>query len=301
MYKVRFVRFMRRGISGLMVVRNAVKLGYPLYFSVKSIIGVCDEFVISEGFSEDSTMNILRELQAEYPSKVRIVHHIWKPSSAGETIAEVTNNAMAACDYDWIYYIQADEIVHEDNLRFIGSVPRMFDRYKSIFFRFTHFRPSLRFEMIGGYTHAIRMVRNYSSPWRRNLREKWQGTIPGRILRGLRLIDPLLPLTDVYSAGDGWNFSGNVRPILRADFLKPIFHVGYVNRDREVVAERLESHAELLYASLPGYRRLARAIRAGEEISEWRGQGMRIVPYPRRDYPKLLLDWAVEEGIEYVS
>jgi hypothetical protein len=291
---------MKRGISGVTVVRNAVKLGYPLYFSVKSVIDVCDEFVISEGFSEDSTMDIVRQLQMEYPTKVRVARERWKVARAGETIAEVTNNAMEKCVYEWIYYVQADEIVHEDNLGFIASVPKRYHDYRSVSFRFTHFRLNLLFEMMGNYAHAIRMVRNYSKPWRRNVRRLWYQTPLGRLLKGYYSIDPVTSFIDAYSAGDGWTFSGHIWPVLRADFLKPVFHVGYVNNDRNVLADRIESHGRLLYPTLTSYRKVAEAIRAGEKVASWRTQGLRIVPYQRGDYPKLLLDWAVRDGIEYV-
>ena len=148
---------MRKGVSGVTVIRNAAKLGYPFYYSVKSVIDACDEFVISEGFSEDSTMDIVRQLRKEYPEKVRVIHDVGRPSRDGETIATVTNNAMSRCRYDWIYYVQADEIVHEDNLSFIAGVPHLFSRYRAISFRFTHFFLSLLSEMLA-YPTAIRMV-----------------------------------------------------------------------------------------------------------------------------------------------
>jgi hypothetical protein len=291
---------MKRGISGVTVVRNAVKLGYPLYFSVKSVIDACDEFVISEGFSEDSTMDIVRQLQNEYPTKVRVARERWKAARAGETIADVTNNAMQKCAYEWIYYVQADEIVHEDNLGFIASVPERFHHHRSVSFRFTHFRLNLLFEMMGSYPHAIRMVRNYSKRWRKNIRRLWYWTPPGRLLKGYYSIDPVASLLDAYSAGDGWTFSGRIWPVLHANFLKPVFHVGYVNKDRNIVANRIESHGRLLYPTLDSYPKVAKAIRAGKEIESWRAQGLKIAPYQRTDYPKLLLDWAAKDGIEYV-
>lgn len=290
---------MRKGVSGVTVVRNAVKLGYPFYFSVKSVIDACDEFVISEGFSEDSTMDIVHQLQREYPAKVRIVRERWKQSRAGETIANVTNNAMENCEFEWIYYVQADEIVHEDNIKFIAEVPYQFSHYRSISFRFTHFRLNLLNEMLGSYPRAIRMVRNYSRPWRRDIRKLWYKTPPGMLLKGYYSVDPVVSLMDAYSAGDGWTFSGHIWPELHADFLKPVFHVGYVNKDREIVANRIESHGKLLYPTLKTYPEVAKAIRAGKEIASWQVQGLKIVPYQQRDYPKLLLSWAEKDDIEY--
>ena len=281
------------------MVRNAVKLGYPLYFSVKSVIDACDEFIISEGFSEDTTMEVVKQLSEEYPTKIRVIHKAWKPSMAGETIAEVTNDAMEKCIYDWIYYVQADEIVHEDNLRFIASVPRRLHLYRAISFSFIHFRLSLRYQLRGGYRTSIRMVRNLTKPWRRKLRKDWYETRAGRFFRRRYYLDPLLSLLDVHNSEDGWTFSGSILPKFRADFLKPIFHVGYVNRDIGLIAQRLESHARFLYPMLPSYEKIARAIRAGDAVNSWRSQGMSIVPYEGADYPKLLQEWVVRQGIDY--
>ncbi len=295
------IRVIKKGISGVTVIRNAVNLGYPLYFSVKSVIDACDEFVISEGLSEDSTMDIVRQLQKEYPTKVKVIRERWRAARTGETIADVTNNAMEKCAYEWIYYIQADEIVHEDNLDFIVSVPKRFRNYRSVSFKFTHFRLNLLFEMVGSYPHAIRMVRNYSKPWRRNVRRLWRRTPLGKVVKGYYSKDPVMSLMDVYSAGDGWTFAGRIWPVLRADFLKPVFHVGYVNKDTDVLANRIESHGRLLYPTLTSYPRVAKAIRTGEGIESWRAQGLKVIPYRRGDYPKLLIEWAVKDGIEYVD
>jgi glycosyltransferase involved in cell wall biosynthesis len=301
------------------VVRNAVKLGYPLYFAVKSVIDACDEFIISEGYSEDSTIDIVERLKAEFPGKIRLFREHWEPSKRGEMIAKVTNNAMSKCNCNWIYYVQADEIIHESNLSFIKSVPqrlghhdlvssvsktmtRRFGYYNSVSFRFIHFRPTLSSEIIGPYSHAIRMVRNYTGHWRKILGSKRHDQTSG-IPKPFSRLDPFKGFRGIYNAGDGWTFAGNVFPVLQADSLKPVFHVGYVNRDRNVVVRRLESHWQSLYPTIPAYKEAAEKIRAGEDISawsEWSDREVKISPYTKRDYPKLLLEWADDEGLEYV-
>jgi len=45
----------RMMISGFTIARNVVDLGYPLIESVCSALPICDEFVISEGYSTDRT------------------------------------------------------------------------------------------------------------------------------------------------------------------------------------------------------------------------------------------------------
>jgi len=42
-------------ISGAVIVRNGVKLGYPFVESIKSILPLCDEALVGVGDSEDDT------------------------------------------------------------------------------------------------------------------------------------------------------------------------------------------------------------------------------------------------------
>ena len=54
-------------ISGFSFVRNGIKLGYPVIESIKSILPICDEFVVSVGKSEDDT---LEQIQAINDPKI---------------------------------------------------------------------------------------------------------------------------------------------------------------------------------------------------------------------------------------
>lgn len=294
---------MKNGISGFTIIRNAEKLGYPLYYAVKSIIDVCDEFIISEGNSEDRTMDVIDGLKKEYPDKIKIFHDVWHKARKGETIANVTNNAIEKCSYEWVYCIQADEIVHESNLDFIGSVPNKFRHYHAISFQFTHFRPTLQYEMTGAYTRAIRMFRNYSHSYRKKFRISWQRTPIGGYLKHNLPVDPLFPFEDIYSDTDGFTFAGNVAPVLRPTYLQPISHVGYVSSKKETIKTKLESHARNLYPDIDMYSQMANSANALNDPREsgkvWEEQGYNIVEYDKNAYPKLLIEWARKEGVEY--
>ncbi len=97
-------------ISGFTIVRNAVKLDYPIVPAIRSILHICDEVVVNVGRSEDAT----RELVAGIADpRVRILDTVWDFSRGGGTLAFETNRAMAACGGTWGVYIQADEVLHE--------------------------------------------------------------------------------------------------------------------------------------------------------------------------------------------
>ncbi len=47
-------------ISGFTIVRNAIKLDFPVEASIRSILPVCDEVVVNVGRSEDETLELVR-------------------------------------------------------------------------------------------------------------------------------------------------------------------------------------------------------------------------------------------------
>ena len=101
-------------ISGFTFVKNAVKYGYPLSESVRSILPLVDEMVICAGDSEDSTNKVIGSIGSD---KIKIVFSTWDSTlkKGGEVLAAETNKAMDAAspDADWLFYIQADEVLHE--------------------------------------------------------------------------------------------------------------------------------------------------------------------------------------------
>jgi hypothetical protein len=100
-------------VCGFSFVRNAIKFGYPVVESVNSVLPVCDHFVIIVGNSDDGTLDLIRSINS---SKIQIIESVWDESLRnGEVLAVETNKAMdsIAQDFDWCFYIQADEVVHE--------------------------------------------------------------------------------------------------------------------------------------------------------------------------------------------
>ncbi|HEY5615046.1 MAG TPA: glycosyltransferase family 2 protein, partial [Bacteroidota bacterium] len=57
-------------VSGFSFVRNAVKYDYPFEESIRSILPLCDEFVIAVGASEDDTLERVRAID---PTKIKII------------------------------------------------------------------------------------------------------------------------------------------------------------------------------------------------------------------------------------
>ncbi|MFZ0389002.1 MAG: hypothetical protein WAN36_00975, partial [Calditrichia bacterium] len=153
-------------ISGFSFVRNGVKLYYPVVESIKSILPIVDEFVIAVGKGDDDDTT-RREIAAIKDSKIKIIDTVWEEQyfKKGIINALQTDIAMKACSGDWLFYLQADEVVHEKYLPVIQQRCRELIDVKGVeglLFRYKHFWGDYRHFHAGHgwYPHEIRIVRN---------------------------------------------------------------------------------------------------------------------------------------------
>ena len=61
-------------ISGFTIVRNVRKYGYPVEAAIRSILPICDEFIVNVGKSEDDTLAIIKSIN---DAKIRIIETEW--------------------------------------------------------------------------------------------------------------------------------------------------------------------------------------------------------------------------------
>ena len=50
-------------LSGFTLVRNAVKLDFPIVPAIRSVLEVCDEVVVNVGKSEDETRDLVASVK----------------------------------------------------------------------------------------------------------------------------------------------------------------------------------------------------------------------------------------------
>ncbi len=81
-------------ISGFTIVRNAVKLDYPIVPAIRSILDICDEVLVNVGKSDDDTRDLVESIG---DPRVRILDSVWDLSLGGGMLAFETNRVMAAC------------------------------------------------------------------------------------------------------------------------------------------------------------------------------------------------------------
>ena len=152
-------------VSGFTIIKNALKYDYPVVESIQSILPLVDEMIVCAGDSEDDTNKLIESIGSE---KIRIVHSVWqKYTEGGAALAVETNKAMdaVAADSDWLFYIQADEVLHEDYLPVVKAAMEKYKNDKSVdglLFHYHHFYGSYRY--IGDsrkwYSKEIRVIRN---------------------------------------------------------------------------------------------------------------------------------------------
>ncbi len=153
-------------ICGFTFVRNAIKYDYPVVESISSILPIVDEFIVSVGNSEDDTLALIKSINSP---KIKIVLSVWDDSlkEGGRVLAVETDKALAhiGAEYDWAFYLQADEVVHEKYLDAIVSAAKKYagnQKVEGLLLRYVHFYGS--YDYIGDsrrwYSHEIRLIRN---------------------------------------------------------------------------------------------------------------------------------------------
>ena len=152
-------------ISGATIIRNGVKLGFPFIEAIRSVLPLCDEFIVAVGDSQDETR---KQIQALADPRIRIIDTVWNMSrrTGGKVLSEETNKAIAECKGDWVFYIQSDEAVHEHEYTTIrGALKRAQERpdIDGIAFNYFHFYGSYSTVQAGRnwYRQEVRLVRNH--------------------------------------------------------------------------------------------------------------------------------------------
>ncbi len=112
-------------LVGVLILRNGVKLGYPFELAIRSLQRVCPVTVVSvDPTSEDDSVQRVQALQPThvYLSEWDMCNH------HGDGGDEVSIQTKKVCDWvhatlapEWIFSLQADEILHENDVEEIQA------------------------------------------------------------------------------------------------------------------------------------------------------------------------------------
>jgi hypothetical protein len=153
-------------VSGVSIVRNATILDYPVEVALRSILPLVDELHVNVGVGDDDTIDRVRSL-----SDPRIQIHVtdWGDSSGRRLrdLADETNRVLERCKHDWALYIQADEVLHEEDLPAVRDALRRAigcEEVEGLAFDYHHFYGSPDWVWTGraSYRAEVRIVRRSS-------------------------------------------------------------------------------------------------------------------------------------------
>jgi len=160
-------------VSGFTFLRNGQKLGYPFVASIRSILPIVDEFVVALGPSDDDTEMLLRGIG---DPKIQIIATQWNErirsdySVKGFVYGQQKSIALFNCTGDWAFYLEADEVVHEDDLPKIRAAMERYlndERVEALAFDYLHFYGNANTYAWspGWYRTEARILRNTIPAW----------------------------------------------------------------------------------------------------------------------------------------
>lgn len=156
-------------VCGFTFIRNAEKFDFPIVEAITSVLPVCDHFMVAVGNSDDNTRKIIEKIS---PGKITIIDTVWDENlqKGGAVYAAETDKAFEAVpdEYDWCFYIQGDEVVHEKYLSAIQQAMQNNLNRKEVeglLFRYRHFYGTYDYVAVSRkwYRNEIRVIRNDKS------------------------------------------------------------------------------------------------------------------------------------------
>ncbi len=160
-------------VSGFTFLRNGQKLGYPFVESIRSILPIVDEFIVALGPCDDDTERMLRGIG---DPKIRIIPTQWNErirpdySVKGFVYGQQKSIALFNCTGDWAFYLEADEVVHENDLPKIRAAMEKHladERVEALAFDYLHFygnKNTIAWSP-GWYRSEVRILRNTIPAW----------------------------------------------------------------------------------------------------------------------------------------
>jgi len=187
-------------VAGVTIIRNAIRFDYPVVESIQSVLPLVDTMFVGLGNSEDDTKGLISSISSP---KVVFFDSVWDDSlrEGGKVLAVETNKVLdkVGKEYDWIIYIQADEVLHEDGLNIIEGAMKNYlhdQRVEALLLNYRHFYGHYRYlgDSRRWYRREIRVVKNIKGL--RSFRDAQGFRINNRLIRVKRV--------DAYVHHYGW-------------------------------------------------------------------------------------------------
>ncbi len=246
-------------LSGFTLVRNAVKLDFPIVPAIRSVLELCDEVVVNVGKSEDDTRDLVASIQ---DPRVRILDTEWDFTKKNLMLSMETQRAMDACRGSWGIYIQADEVLHERGAHILKeqiAASDGDDGVEGLLVKYLHF--------YGGFNRIATSRRWYR-----------------REVRCVRLGRDIRP----YQGAQGFRVGPNYRKIRARPTDAEMFHYGWA-RPARAIREKLEI-SRTIYPW--GQQRLERELQERGGALAW----IPLLQSYRGQHPRAARDWIAERS-----
>jgi len=261
-------------ISGFTFIRNGTLLGYPFVESIRSVLPLCDEFVVAVGAGDDDTLERIRAIGS---GKLLILETRWneKMQDRGFVYAQQKMIANYCCSGDWAFYLEGDEVLHENDLPIIrASMERHLpdSRVEALVFDYHHFFGSPHWHAIspGWYRRAPRIIRNTIRNWSPDglffvvMDGNKRGRYPRAALAGapiyhyghVRRIEAMREKNK--RVGQYW---GHDHPLFNGYQIDPRALAPFTGSHPAIVQDWLTNEAETGYEPDPGYHPTRRELR----------------------------------------
>ncbi len=243
-------------ISAFTFACNADKLYYPVKESVTSVLPVAGEVIVALGESDadDKTAEKIHSIDTK---KLKIFNRTWNPAlfANSRIFAHETDFGLSQCTGTWCLHIQADEVIHEDDLDAILQACKKYEHdleVDGMLFDFKHFWGDYEHlvETHGLHRREIRIVRN-----------------------GI----------GAYSYKDSISFrKGNDQKLRVVKIPARIFHYGYL-RPPELMSTKTKVHNAIHHSNN------LHKIKTGEQVYNWGPLGS--LARFNGTHPQVMTEW----------
>ena len=242
-------------ISGFMITKNVLEQGYPFVEAIASALPACDEFLVSDGYSEDGTFEMLERIATLNP-KVKVYRYRWPEKKDMTVLADATNEVRGKCQHEYIFSIQANEIIHQETAAFLKELPIIHPRVNTFSFPFVQLlnNRKLNEEFRLRFAKNLPEITSIEDAWRLGLTRSYMRQ------KKLKAALNLKRLSNYLDKGIELVYGNNCNDHLsRAIYLpKPVYR--YWALFPSTFLKKAQRHAE--YFAMPKFRESFEALKA---------------------------------------
>jgi glycosyltransferase involved in cell wall biosynthesis len=191
--------------SGFSLIKNGEKRGDPYRESLMSLAPLVDEIVVAVGDNEDSTKEELIKLAPQLPCPLILIDSPWdaQNNKGGLELSRQSNIALSHCRHEICIYIQADEVLHEDDYPLFRRDLERFEKdddVDALAFHWIHF-----YGDFNTFVHSRQWYRREIRAIKKSRGLKSYGDAQGfRILNGQNWSKPRAALSKARYLHYGW-------------------------------------------------------------------------------------------------